>query len=161
MTDVFPIVTYKHPSIRERSIEVSAEKITTQEFQDFLEKFIKTFESLEKPAGLAAPQCGVNQRVFVAQLSKERKIMINPVITKSATATTETEEGCFSVPGVYGMVTRAKRITVKFLDRHGRRAEMDLKNFDAVVVQHEVDHLDGILFVDKATSITRGEWELK
>jgi len=161
MPDIFRIVTYKEPSIRERSIEVPVEKITTQEFQDFLEKFVKTFESQLNAAGLASPQCGVNQRVLVAQLSKELKIMINPVITKSATATTETEEGCFSVPGVYGMVTRPKRITVKFLDRHGRHAEINLKNFDAIVTQHEVDHLDGILFVDKATEITRGDWELK
>ena len=158
MPNLYRIVTYQEPSIRERSVEVAAEKITTPEFQEYLDKIEKTFLALPNGAGLASPQCGINQRVILVQLSKERKFMINPEITKLAEKTTETEEGCFSVPGVYGMVTRPRRATVKFIDRHGRRDEMNLKNFEAVLIQHEVDHLDGVLFVDKATSITRGLW---
>lgn len=156
MPSTFRIVTYKEPSIRERSVEVAVEQVKTAGFQEYLEKINKTFDSLPNGAGLASPQCGINQRVILVQLAKERKFMINPEITKSSAATTETEEGCFSVPGVYGMVTRPKRITVKFIDRHGRKAEMELKNFDAVLVQHEVDHLDGVLFIDKSDQITRG-----
>lgn len=158
MPDIFRIVTYKEPSIRERSIEVPAEKITTKEFQDFLDKLYKTFESQRNAAGLAAPQCGVNQRVVIVQIGREAKVMVNPELTKISTAEVETEEGCFSVPNVYGLVTRPKRVSVKFIDRHGRRAELDVKKIEAVAVQHEIDHLDGILFVDKATKITQGKW---
>ncbi|MDD5437827.1 MAG: peptide deformylase [Patescibacteria group bacterium] len=158
MIDIFRIVTYKEPSIRERSIEVPLEKITTKEFQDFLDKLMRTFDSQNNAAGLAAPQCGVNERAVIVQVGLEAKAMINPEIIKTSTATAETEEGCFSVPGVYGMVIRPKRATVKFIDRHGRRAELDLKRIEAVAVQHEIDHLDGVLFVDKATKITQGKW---
>jgi peptide deformylase len=160
MSQVYRIVTYQEPSIRERSVEVAPEKITTPEFQAYLDKIERTFDTLPNGAGLASPQCGINQRVIFVQLSKERKFMVNPEITKLSEATTETEEGCFSVPEVYGMVTRPKRATVKFIDRHGRREEISLKNFDAVLVQHEIDHLNGILFVDKSTDITRGKWPI-
>lgn len=158
MPDVFNIVTFREPSIRERSVEVPLEKVTTKEFQDFLEKFLRTFDSQKNAAGLAAPQCGVNQRVVIIQVGVDPKIMINPEISKTSTVLAETEEGCFSVPGVFGLVTRPKRASVKFIDRHGRRAELDLKKIEAVAIQHEIDHLDGILFVDKATMITQGKW---
>lgn len=158
MAETYRIVTYKEPSIRERSIEVAPEKITTVEFQEYLDKIIRTMELQQSAAGLASPQCGINQRVFAVQIGQEIKIMINPEITKHSAATAVNEEGCFSVPGIWGMVTRPKKVTVKFLDRHGRRAEMELKKIEAVAVQHELDHLDGILFVDKATEITRGAW---
>ncbi|MFA6160775.1 MAG: peptide deformylase [Patescibacteria group bacterium] len=159
MSEIFSIVTYNEPSIHERSVEVDEKEVTTPKFQNYLDKINKTFESLAgTAAGLASPQCGINKRVILVQLSKDRLFMINPEITKTSDAMQETEEGCFSVPGVYGMVTRAKRITVKFTDRHGRRNEIDLKNFYADLVQHEVDHLDGILFVEKVTKITQGKW---
>jgi peptide deformylase len=158
MIDIFRIVTYKEPSIRERSIEVLVEKITTKEFQDFLDKLVRTFDSQKNAAGLAAPQCGVNERVVIVQVGTETKVMINPELTKTSNALAETEEGCFSVPGVYGLVTRPKRASVKYIDRHGRRAELDLKKIEAVAIQHEIDHLDGVLFVDKATKITQGKW---
>ncbi|MFA6099619.1 MAG: peptide deformylase [Patescibacteria group bacterium] len=158
MIDVFTIVTYDQPSIRERSIEVPAENITTQEFRDFIEKLLRTFDSQKNAAGLASPQCGVNQRVVIVQIGREAKVMVNPELTKISTTEVETEEGCFSLPNVYGLVTRPKRVSVKFIDRHGRRAELDVKKIEAVAVQHEIDHLDGILFVDKATKITQGKW---
>ena len=67
----------------------------------------------------------------------------------------DSEEGCLSVPGTWGIVPRAKKISFKALDRHGRRVEFDAKGFMATVYQHELDHLNGILFVDKATKIIK------
>jgi peptide deformylase len=81
---------------------------------------------------------------------------INPEITLLSEKTVDSEEGCLSVPGVWGIVPRAKKLHFKALDRHGRRVEFDAKGFQAIVLQHETDHLDGVLFIDKATQVTKG-----
>lgn len=157
MKDTFPVLTYKDASVRQRSIEVPREEITTKEFQDFLDKLTKTMK-VEDGIGIAAPQIGINKRVFIAHIKHQNMTFINPVIIKSSEATVETEEGCLSVPNVWGIVTRPKKVTIKAIDRHGRDMELDLKNLEAVVVQHELDHLDGVLFVDKMTKVTRGTY---
>ena len=157
MSDTYKVLTYKEPSVRQRSVEVSAEEITTKDFQDFLDKLIKTM-GVEDGVGIASPQIGINKRVVIVTIGRKILALINPEITKFSETLIETEEGCLSVPNAYGLVNRSKKVSVKALDRHGRRYEADLKNFDAVVVQHEIDHLDGILFVDKTHQITRGTY---
>ena len=77
------------------------------------------------------------------------EVMINPTITQRSKALKTTEEGCLSIPNVYGDVTRPKTVTVQYTDIHGKQKTKKLEGFSAVIVQHEVDHLDGILFVDK------------
>lgn len=156
MSDIFPIVTIPAPSLRERSIEVDKKEITTPKFQAFLDKLTKTM-GIADGVGIAAPQVGINKRIFIANIGHETRTFINPIFTKQSDSLVETEEGCLSVPGIFGMVNRPKKITIQFIDRHGRQAEMILKNFDAVVAQHETDHLDGILFIDKVTDFTRGQ----
>jgi peptide deformylase len=73
---------------------------------------------------------------------------INPVIVKQSEAVQESEEGCLSVPGKFGKILRYKRLVVEALNRHGRRVRLDLRGFPAVVMQHEIDHLDGKLYID-------------
>jgi len=155
MPETYAILTRETPSLRERSVEVEVSDITTPDFQAFLDKLTQTME-IEDGIGIAAPQVGINKRVVIVKLSKGREALINPEIIKTSEAAIETEEGCLNVPGVYGMVTRFKRIRIKALDRTGRRIERDLKNMDAVVTQHEIDHLDGVLFIDKVNRITKG-----
>jgi peptide deformylase len=159
MSDIYQVLTYKEPSVRERSVLVPADEITTKEFQDYLDKLIKTMH-VEDGIGIASPQIGINKRVFIAHIKHQDIAFINPEIIKSSEATIETEEGCLSVPGVYGIVKRPKRVTITALDRHGRKMEFDLKNTEAVIVQHELDHLDGVLFVDKMTEVTRGTYSI-
>lgn len=142
------------PSLRERSQELELAQITTPDFQAFLDELIqKMIEA--RGVGLASPQIGKNIRAVVIQPDPMEmpQVFINPVITKKSEALLESEEACFSVPGKYGLVKRHKKITLEALNRHGRRVELDFKNFPAFVVQHEVDHLDGILFIDKATKV--------
>lgn len=141
-------------SLRERSRELELSEITTPEFQAYLDALIvKMGEAMG--VGLASPQVGKNIRAVVIQpLPKDKpEILINPVIIKKSEALLESEEGCLSVPGVFGLVKRHKKVTVRALNRHGRRIEFEAKNFPAFVVQHEIDHLDGILFVDKADKV--------
>jgi peptide deformylase len=139
-------------SLRQASRDVPLETITTSAFQTFLDRMIFTMHE-SNGVGLAAPQIGENIRAVIIQPGLKPECLINPVIVKKSDALAESEEGCFSVPGKFGIVMRHKKVTVQAINRHGRRVELELKNFPAFVVQHEVDHLDGILFIDKATNI--------
>jgi len=111
---------------------------------------------LEKDGvGLAAPQIGVNQRIAVLnfQLGKDEwRIlpMINPEITQSSKEEDTDEEGCLSLPKIYAKVTRPSIATVKFQNEKGREQTLTMEGLNARAIQHEIDHLDGILFIDKA-----------
>lgn len=106
--------------------------------------------------GLAAPQVGVNKRIIIVSLMKDyddinyRTIaMINPVVTGHSEATTCDQEGCLSLPGESGDVVRWAEIDVEFYNIEGRKFALHLDNLAARIVQHEIDHLDGILFTDR------------
>lgn len=107
--------------------------------------------------GLAATQVDVHKRLLVADVSSDRsdpRVFINPVIVEKD-GVTVTEEGCLSVPGYYEEVERAEHIRVRFLDRGGDEVEAELEGLLAVCVQHEIDHLDGKLFVDYLSEAKR------
>lgn len=152
MIEAFQIVTIPTLSLRERSQEVSVEMITTPEFQGFLDQLVYTMR-VSDGVGIASPQVGKNVRVIVVNTGAQPECYMNPVITKQSETMVESEEGCLSVPGKYGLVPRHKKVTVEAINRHGKRVVLDLKGFPAIVFQHEIDHLDGILFIDKATKL--------
>ena len=105
--------------------------------------------------GLAAPQIGMMRRMFVAEPEPgEVYCFVNPQITEK-TVSQESEEGCLSVPGYTGIVDRPESITIRGLDREGNHQEFTFEGFKAVVMCHEYDHLDGILYTDKAGEIYR------
>jgi peptide deformylase len=107
--------------------------------------------------GLAATQVNVAKRVLVLDLSERRNeplALINPEILQRA-GVEETEEGCLSVPGYFDKVTRAEQIRVRALDRDGKQIEFDADGLLAVCIQHEIDHLDGKLFVDYLSELKR------
>jgi len=107
--------------------------------------------------GLAATQVNVHRRVIVIDISEEKDqplVFINPVITQIS-GSEEMEEGCLSVPGVYEIVARAEAISVTALDRDGREFEMQADGLLAVCIQHEIDHLEGKLFVDYLSTLKR------
>ncbi|MBM3204785.1 peptide deformylase [Candidatus Uhrbacteria bacterium] len=147
------ILTDPNPSLRERSRALSVEEITTPEFQKFLDALIVTM--MKDGVGIAAPQVGKNVRAIVVLMPKGPECFINPEITKKSEGMVDSEEGCLSVPGKFGIVSRHKKVTIKAVNRHGRRIEFEAKNFPAIIFQHEIDHLDGILFIDKATKIVK------
>lgn len=138
-------------SLRERSRELEVAEVTTPEFQLFLDAMIQKMIKA-RGVGLASPQIGKNIRAIIIQPDpyKDPLVLINPEIVKKSVATEESEEGCFSVPGIYGLVKRHRKISIRAFNRHGRKFEFDAKDFDSFVLQHEIDHLDGILFIDKA-----------
>ena len=150
--ETFPIVKEPTPTLRQRSQEVEVSEIQTAEFQAYLDKLSATM-LVEDGVGIASPQVGRNIRAIVVNLPKGPECFMNPEIVKKSEATVDSDEGCLSVPGKYGIVKRHKKVTVRALNRHGRRIEFDVKAFPAIIFQHEVDHLDGVLFIDKAKNI--------
>lgn len=148
----FSVVKLPEKSLRERSRELSREEVLTPEFQDYLDRLVVTMYA-ENGVGIASPQVGRNIRAVVVNPDGRPECWMNPEIIKRSSATVDSEEGCLSVPKKYGLVKRHKKITVRAMNRHGRVEERELKGFPAIVWQHEVDHLDGTLFVDRAEQI--------
>lgn len=107
--------------------------------------------------GLAAPQIGVPLRVFIAEVNKKFYALLNPEIVKSSSEMEYFEEGCLSVPGLYGNVKRPSKITVVAMNERGKRVKIKAWGLLARVFQHEIDHLNGVLFIDKAERTRRIE----
>lgn len=117
-----------------------------------MEDMLETMRA-EMGVGIAGPQVGVMRRMFVAEPEPDRVyFMINPEITEKE-GTQTGDEACLSVPGLCGTVERPEKIKITALDLDGNRQEYEFEGFDAVVMCHEYDHLDGILYTDKATNI--------
>jgi peptide deformylase len=152
MSEHLPIVTLPAKTLRERSSEVDVSRIPTADFQHFVDDLITSMYAADG-VGIAAPQVGRNERVFIVNEKTGPKAYINPEILKMSEDTQDSEEGCLSVPGTYGLVKRAKKIRFRALNRHGRRVEFDAKGYIATVYQHELDHLNGILFIDRAEKL--------
>ncbi len=130
---------------------------------------LDTMDYYHHTVGIAAPQIGYNLRIIAVDASKNKKgqkinhgklIMINPEIT-NWTSIMITREGCLSVPDYTGNVNRAKKIEVTYIDLEGKEHLLSTEGFEAVVIQHEIDHLDGILFIDRIISKTRDLFKRK
>jgi len=105
--------------------------------------------------GLAAPQVGLPHRILVMDDGNGgAQALINPVID-SRTGTIREEEGCLSLPGVFGVVERSKTITVRAMDADGKPISLEATGLKARIIQHELDHLDGVLFIDRLPPVTR------
>ena len=102
--------------------------------------------------GLAAPQVGILKRIIVIDPGTGPKVLINPVIKKTSGMQTS-EEGCLSYPNVFGNVDRPQTITVEYFDIDGNKKKLKAEDFETVILSHEIDHLDGIVFLDKAYDV--------
>ena len=150
-----PIVRYGHAVVHARA--TSVEKVTT-EIDTLIDDMIETMYAAPG-IGLAAPQIGVGLRIFVADLSSGHNaedliVMINPEIVSSEGIQTE-EEGCLSIPGFEATVPRPQKTIARGLNRHGEPHEVKGDGLLARALQHEIDHLDGTLFLDRLHGIKR------
>lgn len=152
---ILKVAQLGHPILRVRAREVPPEAIGSAGFQQFLDDLHATMDEYDG-AGLAAPQVHASLRVVVLVLDPERgaEFLINPVLEPLGDELTETVEGCLSVEGLRGVVRRPARVRLDALDRDGRPKAYELHGFPAVVAQHECDHLDGVLYVDKVDPTT-------
>ncbi|MCD4685498.1 MAG: peptide deformylase [Anaerolineae bacterium] len=159
------IITPQNPVLREKARKVTA--FDDPQLQTLIDDMVETMVAAVG-VGLAAPQVAVSQRVIVVQLpddehSKEEYgeaagelyIVVNPEIIRSSRELTEGVEACLSIPGYYGNVLRHVAVTVRGQNRHGKDLRIKARDWLARVFQHEIDHLDGELFIDKATQLWR------
>ncbi|MCW2066763.1 UNVERIFIED_ORG: peptide deformylase [Stenotrophomonas maltophilia] len=153
---LLPILEFPDPRLRTKAALIDAAEVTTPAFQELLDNMFETM--YDAPGiGLAASQVDVHQRFMVIDVSEEKnepRVFINPEIVAKDGGQVY-QEGCLSVPGIFADVTRADTITVKFLDRHGQPQELSADGLLAVCVQHEMDHLDGKLFIDYLSPLKR------
>jgi peptide deformylase len=145
------------PVLRQHSSEV---KTVDDEVRRLVEDLFETMDAA-KGVGLAANQIGVARRVAVVDADGDRFVMIDPTILEAEGRATA-EEGCLSIPDIYGDVTRPERVVIEALDQHGARYRKEATGLKARAIQHEIDHLDGILFLDHLSLIRRqmvlGRW---
>jgi peptide deformylase len=167
------IVTIPHPALRKVSDVVSETELGKSEFKKLLADLSVALRTRDDGVGLSAPQIAVNKRVFVVSgkvfdkdWMKNHKVegelppdeyFINPVIVKSSKKLSTAEEGCLSIPNTYGMVKRPSNVTLEYIDQFGETKTKKATALLSRIFQHEIDHLDGILFTDKATELKQQE----
>ncbi len=147
------------PVLRERAVDVTPAEIRSAEFQTLLSHMHETLES-QKGAGLAGPQVFVGKRVFLGGVlpalvedgPRGIEVFINPRFTSASKETDFSWEGCLSFPELLVMVERADAVRIEYLNAQGEPRSLDLAGFPARIVQHEYDHLEGILTIDRAPS---------
>ncbi|HUE86699.1 MAG TPA: peptide deformylase [Vicinamibacterales bacterium] len=154
---ILKVARMGHPVLREKARPIASKELKTVLLQKLIDDMIETMQEYTG-VGLAAPQVHESLRVFVAHLDPDGRgtgepiAVINPEIEVVGAEIIEGWEGCLSIPDIRGRVRRAAEIRVSALDRHGKRIAINAKDFPARVIQHETDHLDGVLFVDRMRS---------
>ena len=142
---ILPIVTGKeNPILHKKTNDVPT---VTKNIRAFIADLEDTVQAA-KGAGLAAPQVGRLERICLALIDGEMSVLINPHILWKSEETEVAEEGCLSLPDLWLQISRPTDIVVEYVSKNGKKREVKLSGFDARVVQHEVDHLDGILITD-------------
>ena len=159
------IITPPNPTLRQRAHRVRA---VTPEIETLIDDMIETMRDASG-VGLAAPQVEVGQRVIVIEYGEGSEdpeienqppklyVVVNPEIVRHSRETIAGNEACLSIPGYFGEVVRYETVTIKGLDRHGKPFRMKPKGWLARIFQHEIDHLDGVLFIDRATEVWKIE----
>jgi len=151
------IITDGHPTLRKVAKKVNPEELNDPLFQQLIDDMFETM--YHAPGiGLAAPQVNVGKRLFVVDLQIDDEpehgplVVVNPKFTVTE-GEIESVEGCLSVPGMIGDLTRFERVVCSGLDRHGKKIELEGSGLFGRCLQHEMDHLDGVLYIDKAKNI--------
>lgn len=159
------IVTTPAPILRQRARKV---RTVTAEVQTLIDDMVETMRAAPG-VGLAAPQVGESQRVIVVEYGEESEdsdtppkpaklyAVVNPEIVRHSQETEMGNEGCLSIPGFIGEVERYDQVTIKGLNRHGKPFRLKAQGWLARIFQHEIDHLEGVLYIDRAENVYRLE----
>lgn len=159
------IVRLGHPVLRVRCDEVDPARFGTRMLRDLGRDLVRTMYE-DSGVGLAAPQIAVPLRVFAYYVPKEGsveevppRVLVNPVLSLEGPADELGWEGCLSIPGLRGLVPRHTRLTVRAVDVEGEPLEFAAEGFHARVIQHEFDHLDGVMFLDRMRDLASLSYE--
>ena len=156
------IYTIDDEAVRDISKEVTLKELESDKMQQFIDELVDAMERFDG-IGIAACQVGHTVRIFVVDKhyskTDEHLVFINPRLVSLSEKKNTMEEGCLSVPGVYGPIERATKVRVKALDRNGKSLDIKAKGMYARILQHESDHLEGVLYIDKAIRTNKKERE--
>ncbi|MCF0167394.1 MAG: peptide deformylase [Bacteroidales bacterium] len=161
---IYPIYLYGSKVLREKAQAVDIANEKKEELQQLLQDMFDTMKKADG-CGLAAPQIGISKRILVVdgndfaevypELAGFNRMMINPEFTFKSEETSEYNEGCLSIPHLDADIVRPKKVTIKYLDRDLNEIEETFDDFAARMIQHEMDHLDGMMFIDRAAPIRK------
>lgn len=154
--ELLPILIAPNPALKTRARPVSP--ADDAQIRDLVPRMFTTM--YRAPGiGLAAPQVGVDLRLAIVDLMRDEKpdpiVLINPELVAASEELATREEGCLSLPNQFAEVTRPARVKIRYLDQQGARREIDAEGLLSACIQHEMDHLDGILFVDHLSNLKR------
>jgi len=138
--------------LRQKSLAVKPEELSKKDLKDFLDALLHSAKNSEEPAGgIAAPQVGVHKRIFyILNYDTNRwELFINPIVEPEGFTKMSIEESCLSVPNREEKVLRYKKVKITYQDREGNKQVKKYSDLNAITIQHEKDHLDGILFIDR------------
>ena len=160
--EILKVIKMGNPRLREVSEQIGLEEIKTVEFQKFIDELVETMR-FQNGAGIAAPQVDVLKRVFTMEMRDNSRYpdrgnfplytVINPGIEAIGDVKVDSWEGCLSIPNIRGRLKRFERVKLLGLDRKGNHFEVQLDGFASVVAQHELDHLNGVLLIDRMDSM--------
>lgn len=145
------IYVYEDPILRKKSVNVDE---VNDELREILNEMVRTMRAANG-CGLAANQVGIDKRFFVLEVDEVVRKVINPEILEFGEELIEYEEGCLSIPGIYKKVIRPEKIKVSYLNEKGEKVIEELTGLNSRAFQHENDHLDGVLFVDKISNLAK------
>ena len=153
---ILKILTIPDPRLKHKSSEV---KYFDEELKQTVNNMYETLYDSGNGIGLAAPQVNIRKRIVVIDLKEENKSLpltfINPKITEFSETKFINQEGCLSVPEYYADVERSREVLVEWFDEFGKKFNKKLSGLLSICIQHEIDHLDGILFIDHLSSLKR------
>ncbi|MDT7041336.1 peptide deformylase [Candidatus Nitronereus thalassa] len=159
MTSLLKIARLGHPTIRENSVTVSPDQLASSAVQQFIDQLVETMRDAHG-VGIAAPQVHVSQQIIAVEVLPDNPrypnqvpvpltVVVNPKIVEHDDRTDEQWEGCLSVPDLRGRVSRWLSVKVEGLNRKGQPVTLEARGFFARVLQHEIDHLHGYVFLDR------------
>lgn len=144
---ILPIITYPNEILRQSAKKIKEPK--SRETKDLILDMLETMEDSGNALGLAAPQVAQSVQLCIIKLNGKTHILINPKISRKSWGKEVCEEGCLSFPGKFIPVKRHRKVTVKALDKNGKEIEIKAEGLLARAFQHEIDHLNGVLLIDK------------
>jgi peptide deformylase len=155
---VLEIAKLGNPVLREKALPVKREEIKSDEIQTLIDDMVETMKK-NQGMGLAAPQVSVSKQIVVIELDSEEgqipmNVLINPKFKFLSKDESEDWEGCLSIDNLRGKVPRSRKVIVTALDGKGKDITIEAEGIFAVVLQHEIDHLDGILYIDRMKDMT-------
>lgn len=150
----YEILRYPDKRLFIKAIKVSESEFGSEGLHDIVDKMFKTM-SRYKGIGLAATQVDIHKRIIVIELDDNKYVIINPEIVNKSETLTSSREGCLSVPQVYGEVSRPDSISLHYQDLKGEDNYIDADGLLATCIQHEIDHLNGIVYVDRMKGLKK------